>query len=79
MAELRHWGELMITKYVNGRSGIKLGAGRGGMVNAYDGWPEKSLPEVRDDVRLRRAMQRALRRDAAPEYLVDSIRNMIRE
>lgn len=70
-----------MTKYANGRSGIKLGTSRPWMIDVepYARTPEKTLTEVRDDMRLRRVMQRAFRRDAAPQYLVDSIRNMIRE
>jgi hypothetical protein len=70
-----------MTKYASGRSGIKLGASRDWMIDVepYARTPEKTLTEVRDDMRLRWAMQRALRRDAAPQSLVDSIRNMIRK
>jgi hypothetical protein len=70
-----------MTKYANGRTGIRLGASRCWMIDVepYARTPEKTLTEVRDDMRLRRAMQRAFRRDAAPQYLVDSIRNMIKE
>ncbi len=71
----------MMTKYANGRSGIKPGASIDWMINVepYARTSEKTLTEVRDDMRLRRAMQHAFRRDAAPQHLVDSIRNMIRE
>ncbi len=73
--------EKTMTKYVNERSGLKLAASRNWMfdVEPYLRIPPKTLPEVRDDQHLKRAMQRAVRRDAAPQYLVDSIRNMIRE
>ena len=81
MAELRHRGERMMTKYANGRSGTKLGASRDWLIDMepYARTPQKSFTEVRDDLRLKRAMQRAVHRDSAPQHLVDSIRNMIRE
>ena len=69
-----------MTKYVNGRSGIRLGASRAWMIDVepYARTPEKTLTEVRDEIRLKRAMQRAVCRETAPQHLVDSIRNLIR-
>ena len=69
----------MMAKYVNGRSEISLGASRAWMIDVepYAREPEKTLTEVREDMRLRRAMQRAVSRETAPKHLVDSIRNMI--
>lgn len=70
----------MITKYANGRSGICLGVSKGWMIDveSYARTPEKILTEVRDEIRLKRVMQRAVCREAAPQHLVDSIRNLIR-
>ncbi len=38
----------------------------------------KTLSEVRDDMRLKRLLQRAVLADAAPQSLIDSIRGKIR-
>lgn len=47
-------------------------------VEPYARTPEKTLTDVRDEIRLKRAMQRAVCLETAPQYLVDSIRNLIR-
>ncbi len=68
----------MMTKYANGRSGIRVGVSEKWMTEPSGRAHEKTLTEVRDDMRVKRAMQRAVGRDVAPQYLVDSIRNLIR-
>jgi hypothetical protein len=40
--------------------------------------PVKTLSDVRDDQRLRQMLKRAVNRDRAPQWLVDSIRSGIR-
>ena len=70
-----------MTKHANGRSGLTWAASGNWMFEAepYSRTQPESFLEVRDDLRLKRAMRRAVRRDQAPQHLVDSIRNMIRE
>ncbi len=70
----------MMTKYANGRSGINLGVSKGWLIDveSYARTPEKTLTEVRDEIRLKRAMRRAVCRETAPQHLVDSIRTLIR-
>lgn len=70
-----------MTKHSNGRSGLKpaaFGSCNFGL-EPFSRTPRKSFAEVRDDMRLKRAIQRAVRCDSAPSHLVDSIRKMIRE
>jgi hypothetical protein len=38
----------------------------------------KSFAEVRDDIRLKGFLRKAVRRDAAPQYLIDTIREAVR-
>jgi hypothetical protein len=40
--------------------------------------PVKSLHDVRDDLRLKRALRRAVERDFAPQSLIDAIKKGIR-
>jgi len=41
--------------------------------------PANTLDEVKDDIKLRKLLQRAVLREQAPQSLVDSIRLRIRE
>lgn len=70
-----------MTKYSNDGSGMKQYAGRNWIfdVEPFLGKEQQSFTEVRDDLRLKRAIRRAVCRDSAPQHLVDSILNMIRE
>ena len=70
----------MMTKYANGRSGINLGVSKDWVIDveSHARTPEKTLTEVRDEIRLKRAVQRAVCSETAPPHLVDSIRNLIR-
>jgi hypothetical protein len=38
----------------------------------------KSFAEVREDIRLKGVLRKAVRRDAAPQYLIDTIREAVR-
>ena len=40
---------------------------------------KRSFDEVKDDIKLRKLLQRAVLREQAPQSLVDSIRQAIRE
>ena len=40
--------------------------------------PVKTLHDVRDDLRLKRALKRAVERDLAPQSLIDAIKKGIR-
>lgn len=40
--------------------------------------PMKTLHDVRDDLRLKRALKRAVERDLAPRSLIDAIKKGIR-
>jgi hypothetical protein len=70
-----------MTDHSNGRSGLKPVASGNRIfdVELYSRAQQKTFSEVSDDLRLKRAMRRAVLRDSAPQHLVDSIRNMIRE
>lgn len=69
-----------MTKYSNGRSGLKpVASGNWNFeVEPFSRVPQKSFTDVRDDLRLKRALQHAVRSERAPQHLVNSIRNMIR-
>lgn len=71
----------MMTRYPDKRRQLKLAVSRDWMfdVDPYLRTVPKTLPEVRDDLYLKRALQRVVRRGAAPQYLIESIRKMIRE
>jgi hypothetical protein len=82
MAELGHRGESKtMTKYSNGRSGLKPAASGNWIchVEPFSRMLQKTPPEILDDLRLKRAMQHAVRSEPAPQHVVDYIRNMIRE
>ena len=70
-----------MAKYSSGRSGLTLAPSGKWIfdVETHSRKHQKSFTEVRDDLRLKRAIQHAVRRHSAPKHLVDSIRNMIRK
>lgn len=69
-----------MTKYSNGRSGLKPAASENCIfeVEPFSRVTQKSFTDVRDELRLKRALQHAIRRERAPQHLVDSIRDMIK-
>ena len=69
-----------MTDHSNDRSRLRSALGdRIFDVELYSQAQRKTFTEVRDDLRLKCAMRRAVSRDSAPQHLVNSIRNMIRE
>lgn len=48
-------------------------------VEVFSRLERKSFSEVRDDLRLKQAIKRAIAQDFAPRYLEVSIRDMLRE
>ena len=69
-----------MTKFSNGRASLKLVGSRNWMfeVEPHSRTPQTTLADVRDDLRLKRVLQRAVARDNAPQSLIDSIRAGIR-
>lgn len=65
-----------MTKFSNGRASLKLVASRHWMfdVEPYSRTPQRSFDEIRGDVQLKRVLKRAVEREQAPQYLIDSIR-----
>jgi len=70
-----------MTKYSSIRSGMEQLSSRNWIfdVEPFSRKEQMSLTEVRDGLRLKRAMKRAIGRDSAPQELIDSILKMIRE
>ncbi|HRJ90116.1 MAG: hypothetical protein JNK51_07430 [Blastocatellia bacterium] len=70
-----------MTKYSSVGSGFKQMSSRNRIfdVEPFSRKEQMSLTEVRDGLRLKRALKRAIGRDSAPQRLVDSILSMIRE
>ena len=69
-----------MTKFSNGKASLKLVASRHWMfeIEPYSRTPPRSFDEVRGDQQLKRVLKRAVERDHAPQYLIDSIRAGIR-
>ena len=69
-----------MTKFSNGRASLRLVGSRNWMfeVEPRSRTPQTTLADVRDDLRLKRVLQRAVARDYAPQSLIDSIRAGIR-
>lgn len=70
-----------MTKYSSVRSGMEQLSSRKWIfdVEPFSRKEQMSLTEVRDGLRLKRALKRAIGREPAPQRLVDSILSMIRE
>jgi hypothetical protein len=63
----------LINRTIEGRVSSSYNA------DLYFALPVTSLEQVRDDLRLRRALKRAVCRDLAPQSLIDSIKRGIRQ
>ena len=70
-----------MTKTSNRRSGLKLAASRNWIIDIepYERAAIKTFDDVNDDLRLKRALQRAVSSIEAPQSLIDSIRANIRK
>lgn len=51
---------------------------RSSFFDTYFGDRERSFADVRDDLKVKRALRRAVMRDLAPQRLIDAIRSEIR-
>lgn len=69
-----------MTRFSSGKAKLSYVRDRSWMfeVEPYSRMSGKTLDDVRDDLRLKRALQRAVNRDLAPQSLIDGIKNDIR-
>lgn len=67
-----------MTRFSKGMAKLKAVSDRSWIFDSDTRTPAKTLHDVRDDLRLKRALRRAVQRDLAPQSLIDSIKKGIR-
>ena len=67
-----------MTRFSNGTAKLMPIGNRSWMFDSDTRMPVKTLHDVRDDLRLKRALRRAVERDFAPQSLIDAIKKGIR-
>ena len=67
-----------MTRFSNGTAKLVPVDNRSWMFDIDTRMPVKTLHDVRDDLRLKRALKRAVERDLAPQSLIDAIKKGIR-
>ncbi len=67
-------------KFTNGNSRLGRVAARNLAIDEKkaDWFPHRTFEDLRDDLQIRRILQRALSREEAPQALIDAIRKEIR-
>ena len=67
-----------MTRFSNGTARLRPAGNRSWMSDVDTRMPAKTLHDVRDDLRLKRALRRAVEGDVTPQSLIDAIKKGIR-